>query len=374
MLGSERFGRMLWLLAGLGCSATQHDAQRAGPAPAAYVELAPVDAREPQKKVVASAPETADAGLLEAPVAADPQHVSDLLASFPPASHSTSIGSATNGRLAGGVALPASGPGFRFNSRRSEDARFATVETVRAIVRAAGVVARERPGSELIVNDLGLEAGGRIAHHGSHRAGRDADLLFFMLGDDGQPLPAVGAPLDPEGIGFDYKDLSIADDDVRVRLDVSRTWRFVRALLDDPEAPVQRVFIAEHLRARLLAEAERESAPSELIARFAEVTCQPSYPHDDHFHVRWFCSAEDSRAGCEDLPPMYPWRAAELERAGVAPVLAKKGRSEDPAPVVTKADAEREVMRQEPHPDVLAFLKRRRAWEKQPHPGRPYCP
>ncbi len=396
----NRLGRTLWLAAGLGCGAAQTDGGHAKPSAASAPLAAPpaafdagvsapgsvqasemalrtastaagVHAAAPLAPGMASSAVAIDAAV---PLGAEPTQLAALLASFPPASHSTSIGSATNGRLEGGVPLPRTGPGFRFNDRRNADSRFGTVETVRALVRAAATVARERPGSELVVNDLSLPAGGRIPRHGSHRAGRDADVLFYMLGDDGKPLPAVGAPLEPDGTGFDYKDLSIPDDDVRVHLDTPRTWRVLRALLEDPEAPVQRVFIAEHLRAMLLAQAERESAPAEVIARFAEVTCQPSYPHDDHFHVRWFCSAEDLKAGCEDLPPLYPWRAAELKRAGVAPVLAKKSRSDDPAPLMTKAEAEREVERQAPHPDVLAFLKRRHAWEKQPHPGRPYCP
>jgi penicillin-insensitive murein DD-endopeptidase len=296
-----------------------------------------------------------------------------LLAALPAASHSTSLGSPTNGRVVGAVALPLEGPGFRYNDRRSRDARYGVVEVVRAITRAAFQVQRELPGSELVVNDIGLVEGGKISHHGSHRAGRDADVLFYLLDDREQPIASVGAPLDPSGVGHDYKDLSSPEDDVRVHLDVARTFRFVRALLEDPEASVQRIFVVEHVRAMLLAEADRSHAPQALIARLSDVTCQPSYPHDDHLHVRWFCSPEDLRQGCEDAAPLYPWREDELRALGVTPVLAKRARSEDPAPVVTQADAAREVKRQTPHPDVVAFLARRKGWERQPHPGRPFC-
>lgn len=323
----------------------------------------------------ASAAETG-AGVSAAPLGPGERAAAldELLAQLPAASRSTSVGSPTNGRLRGGVALPLMGPGYRFNDRRSRDARFATVEVVRAIMRAAAAVANDLPGGELIVNDLGLEGGGPIAHHGSHRAGRDADLLFYLLDAAGRPISSVGAPLDPSGEGDDYKDLSTPDDDVHVRLDVPRTWRFIRALLEDPEAEVQRIFVVEHLRARLLAEAERSRAPQQVVARFAEVTCQPSYPHDDHLHVRWYCSSEDLREGCEDAPPLYPWREQTLRAQGVKPVVARRVRSEDPAPVVTLADAQRAVEERAPHPSVLAFLERRKAWERQPHPRRPYCP
>jgi len=346
-----RTTRLLGLLWTLGCSATTHDA-----GPTAATTPVPI-ALPPSPPPAASAP--------DAP--------SDPLATLPPSTHSTSIGSSTNGRLEGAVPLPARGPGFVYNERRSQEARFGTVETIRAIARAAEVVSRAIPDSLLVVNDIGLEQGGRIAHHGSHRAGRDADILFYLLDDAGRPMRSVGAPLDQEGVGFDFGDLARGDDDVRVHFDARRTWRFVQALLDDPEAEVQRIFVVEHLRARLLAEAERQKAPAAIVARFADVTCQPGYPHDDHLHVRWFCSVEDLARGCEDLPPLYPWRAAALADAGVAPVLAQRTRSEDPAPVTTEAEARRNVARQKPHPDVLAFLARRRAWEKAPHPGRPYC-
>jgi penicillin-insensitive murein endopeptidase len=271
------------------------------------------------------------------------------------------------------VPLPLSAPGLRFNDRRDENARYATVEVIAAIQRAAQAVAQRFPDSELVVNDISLPSGGRIAHHGSHRAGRDADILFYLRGDDGNFTPPVGAPIDPAGIGFDFKDLSDPGDDVRVHFDAERTWQFVAALLEDPEAAVQRIFVAEHLRAMLLAAAKKAQAPAATVALFEDVTCQPSYPHDDHLHVRWFCSLEDLGAGCEDLPPLYPWRQDALSAAGVEPKLAGRTRSADPAQLTTNEDAEREVKRQKPHKDVLAFLARRKAWEKQPHPGRLYC-
>jgi penicillin-insensitive murein endopeptidase len=293
---------------------------------------------------------------------------------LPAASYSTSIGSPSNGRVLGSVALPLTGPGYRFNSRRDAVARYGTVEVIGTIQRAASKVLAEFPGSELVVNDIGLAEGGRIAHHGSHRAGRDADILFYLRGDDGGPTPPVGAPIDPDGIGFDYKELSDPSDDVRVHFDADRTWRLVAALLEDGEARVQRIFVVEHLRSALLTAARAAAAAPETVARFEDVSCQPSYPHDDHLHVRWFCSLEDLSHGCEDLPPLYPWRAAELSAVGLSPVLATRTRSSDPAPVTTQAEATRAVKRARPHKDVLAFLARRKSWEKQPHPGRPYCP
>ena len=241
------------------------------------------------------------AALLASAVATAPtihllaQHVDPLTAE---GSVSTSIGGPVTGRLEGGVALPETAPGLVSNPRRpNADAFYGTVEMVRGLLRAAAVVDTELPGSAVYVNDLGFREGGPIDHHGSHQAGRDVDVLFYMLDREGAPIPAVGVPIEPDGRGWDFHDLVDPADDQRVRIDVPRTWRFVRALLEDEEAAVQRIFVVEHVRTMLLEHAERSRAPRAVRARFEDVTCQPGYPHDDHLHVRFFCSAEDVAAG-----------------------------------------------------------------------------
>jgi penicillin-insensitive murein endopeptidase len=294
-----------------------------------------------------------------------------------PASRSTSIGTCTEGRLEGGIALPLTAPGLLFHPDKDPGSRFGTVELVAGLVRAAGAVERARPGAPLTVSDLAREGGGEISRHASHRSGRDVDVLFYLLREDGQPLvPAKAIPLDPEGRGTDYGDLADPADDVPVTLDAARTWSFLAALLADESAAVQRIFVVEHLRRRLLDEARRVEAPAELVQRFAEITCQPGFPHDDHMHVRVFCSAEDIAAGCIDAPPIYPWRTAALAEAGVEPVLAGRGDDEAPRPkrkpdikTIEQARAEAGPM----HEDVIAFLDRRQSWVKRPHPGRRWC-
>jgi penicillin-insensitive murein endopeptidase len=285
-----------------------------------------------------------------------------------PGSVSTSIGGPNDGHLSGALPLPLDAPGLHSNPRRpNETAYWGTVELVRMLVAAAAVVERELPGGTLTVNDLGFREGGDIPHHGSHTAGRDVDVLFYLLdAPAGAPRPGIGAPLDPGGMGTDFGDLVDPEDDVDVWLDVPRTWRFVQAILEDEEALVQRIFVVEHLRSILLAHAEANGAPEAVRARFAEVTCQPSYPHDDHLHVRLFCTDEDLGAGCADGPPMYPWRRAQLRAAGLAPVFAERARRGESPPAEA---AEEPPM----HERVRAFLELRRSWERAPHPGRPFC-
>jgi penicillin-insensitive murein endopeptidase len=291
-------------------------------------------------------------------------------------SASTSIGAPGDGHVRGAVRFPDSGPGFYHNPMRPDQARYGTVELVQTIVRAAAITERETPGSVLVVNDLGLIDGGPIAQHGSHQAGRDADILFFSLDAKGVPLPSVGVPIDPQGKGVDFKDLVDPKDDQPVQLDVKRTWRFVQALLETARDNLQRIFMVEHIRTMLLAEAARVHAPPAIIQRFADVTCQPSYPHDDHLHVRLYCTPEDMAAGCLDTPPTYPFRLAMLSALGLKPALADMQRTAAQRRARSKRTTTAEQARKRAgpmHADVIKFLEQRKAWFKQPHPGRPYC-
>jgi penicillin-insensitive murein DD-endopeptidase len=291
-------------------------------------------------------------------------------------SASTSLGGPSSGHLLGGIALPDRGPGFFHNPIRPDQARFGTVELVQAIVRAAAAVERDLPGSSLAVNDLGLEAGGPIAQHGSHQAGRDADILFYMQDVHGQPIPAVGVPIDPQGKGIDFKDLSVPDDDQPEQLDRARTWHFVAALLEQTEDAVQRIFLVEHVRSMLLAEAKRVHAPAAIVQRFEDVTCQPEAPHDDHLHVRLYCTPQDMAQGCLDSPPTYPWRLQALKALGLKPLLASTQRNKEESDARAKrttTPAEARKKAGPMHADVVKFLAQREAWIKRPSPGRPYC-
>lgn len=358
----------------LGCSGGPEPAPEApsSSAPPAQAEREP--ALEPSSPEIAS---PASAPTEDEPVAPEPEPSEPDPLSFD-ATRSTSIGTPTHGRLEGGVALPLRADGLLFLPRKDPGSRYGTVELVQGLVRAAAAMERAQPGAPVSIGDLSRESGGDIQGHASHRSGRDVDVLFFLRreADDEPFVPAKFIPLDPDGRGTDYGDLADPSDDVPVTIDLPRTWSFVAGLLADEAMDVQRILVVEHVRTLLLAEAERAGAPEAIVTRFGEVTCQPRFPHDDHMHIRVFCSADDIEAGCEDTKPIFPWRRKELSAAGVAPVLAGKAppaeASSAPRPklkTLEQARAEAGPM----HEDVVEFLDRRKAWAKKPHPGRRWC-
>jgi penicillin-insensitive murein endopeptidase len=204
---------------------------------------------------------------------------------------------------------------------------------------------------------LSLEQGGGVPGHASHRSGRDADALFYLLDEHGNPRDGALIPLDPQGNGTDYGNLADPTDDILVRLDVARTWRYVVSLLEQPGARVQRLFVAEHLRSLLLAHAHAVGTAALLVERFRMVACQPASPHDDHLHVRIYCPEDDIRAGCRDSPPIQSWRQQELAQVQLKATLA--GPQRGPSP---REEPHAEVPASSMHSSVLQFLIKRQSW------------
>lgn len=285
---------------------------------------------------------------------------------------SVSLRNPNDGDLRGGVPLPLAAPGLRFNPRRDPAARYGTVEVVRALVAAAAHVDRELGGLPVTINDLSYAQGGPIPHHRSHQSGRDVDVFFYQLGPDGKPIESVGAFFDPSGAGVDFRDLADPSDDVELTIDIPRTWLFLQALIEDERGQLQQIFVAEHLRSLLLGHARTKGAPAATIARFEDMTCQPAYPHDDHFHFRFFCPADDIEEGCRDSEPIYPWHLKRLAEAGLRPRPLAPTRPAARAKIVTAEEAREAAGPMDA--EVERWLDRRNQWMEQPHPGRPYCP
>ncbi|HEX3344667.1 MAG TPA: penicillin-insensitive murein endopeptidase [Polyangiaceae bacterium] len=218
------------------------------------------------------------------------------------------IGTPNHGVLSHGAELARDAEGLRW--LRGNDRHWGVPRFTAAIERAAATVAHERPGARLTVGDLSTPTGGGpLSPHFSHRSGVDADLLFYVT-------TLGGAPVDSPGfihVGAD----GLAEDEAHgrwLRFDVEREWLLVRALVEDPQARVQWLFVSDVVQAMLLEWAVARGEPTELIARAESLMLQPNPGgvHDDHIHVRTTCAPEERVTGCEPIGTKRPWLRDEL--------------------------------------------------------------
>lgn len=240
---------------------------------------------------------------------------------------SRSLGSSTSGSVAQAVALAPVSEHWRILTRqRARDLAYGSEALISLLQDAAKKVADKHPQSVMLVGNIGREHGGPIRYSVSHNNGKDADIGFYTT--------------DPEGRSVDAPDLLIYNDDGRsraydgyYRFDVPRNWSLVEALMESSAAELQYLFISNGLRALLLDYARAEGVSETLIAKAETLLRQPGVraPHDDHLHVRIYCSREDILAGCEDFGAMHAWapRRQLGSRAGVEHALSFL-RDEDP--------------------------------------------
>lgn len=219
-----------------------------------------------------------------------------------------SIGTPNRGVLADGAELARNGEGLRW--LRGNDRHWGLPRFTGAIERAAARVAHERPGARLAVGDLSTPTGGGpLSPHFSHRSGVDADLLFYVTS-------LGGAPVDSPGFVHVGAD-GLAEDEAHgrwLRFDVEREWLLVRALVEDPHARIQWIFVSDVVQALVLEWAVARGDSPELIRRAQSVMLQPNPGgvHDDHIHVRTTCAPEERVTGCEPIGPRRPWLTYEL--------------------------------------------------------------
>ncbi|MGF1469383.1 MAG: penicillin-insensitive murein endopeptidase [Sandaracinaceae bacterium] len=224
-----------------------------------------------------------------------------------------SIGVTNHGVLRGGTPLPDSGQGY-VRARRGEATRYGIPRLVQLLQRAAADVASAYPGTApLRIGDLSAPGGGRHPRHGSHRTGRDADVLFYARDAAGRSVASRG------WVAFNHLGFGVDRRDGRRQLwfDDARNWHLVRSLLLDPEAGTQWIFVSRGTKARLLTYAVANETDSRALLRAAHVLHQPSRgsPHDDHFHLRILCDPEGIAARCRHRGPIWPWLRGKWEKA-----------------------------------------------------------
>ncbi|MFO0554526.1 MAG: HEAT repeat domain-containing protein [Polyangiaceae bacterium] len=228
-----------------------------------------------------------------------------------------SIGDTSNGRVAAGRALEESDSVQILPKQRLRDLRYGSDGLI-TMLEEAGRVLYQRTHTPLWLGNIGKRDGGDIEWSVSHNAGRDADVAFSYRD------AATHQPVDPPDlVALGSNGVSA---DGKYELDVARTWIVVRAMVESKATNLQFLFISDPLRKKLLDYAKSAHEPGWVIERASDVLKQPygSAPHDDHLHVRVYCSRLDVACGCVDtgvIQPFAPRFDGEREKA------ARKARS-----------------------------------------------
>lgn len=213
---------------------------------------------------------------------------------------SVSMGKPSDGYLVDAKRLADQGEGYTTREIwKARNNRFGTDELLDLITGVGRRMSRQVRDVRLVVADLSSHGGGAArAWHRSHQSGRDVDLVYYMRGPDGKPFEADAMHV----FGPD----AVAKDGTGITIDLPRTWMLVRELVTAPEAPVQWIFMYEPIAAKLVEYATTKGEPAELIALARQTLKQPgdSARHDDHMHVRVYCSPRDHQFGCVDIGPM----------------------------------------------------------------------
>jgi penicillin-insensitive murein endopeptidase len=197
-----------------------------------------------------------------------------------------SIGGYADGCLAGGVALPITGPAWQV-MRLSRNRNWGTPRLIEFLEHFGGN-AKKVGWNGLLVGDMSEPRGGpMITGHASHQIGLDADIWFMPMPDH---------VLTREEREFDGAVNMVAEDG----LDVDpKTWTpartaLVRAAAEDPA--VTRIFVNAAIKKAMCREAGTDR---EWLSKV-----RPWWGHAEHFHVRLSCPPDSKE--CKSQPPVPP--------------------------------------------------------------------
>jgi penicillin-insensitive murein endopeptidase len=199
----------------------------------------------------------------------------------PPAAH----GGHAAGCLAGGVALPETGPGWQA-MRLSRNRNWGHPETI-AFIRRLARAAREIGWPRIHVGDISQPRGGpMVSGHRSHQTGLDVDIWFRRPGANPLSRAARERVGSPGMVAPGGRALSPAWTGGHARL--------LRAAARDPA--VTRIFVNPAIKRALC-----RATPPAGRAWLRKV--RPWWGHDSHFHVRLHCPADSPGCAAQDPPP-----------------------------------------------------------------------
>jgi penicillin-insensitive murein endopeptidase len=199
-----------------------------------------------------------------------------------------SIGTYTAGCISGAVAVPLNGTGYQL--MRLSRKRFYGHPNLKQFIEQLGQVAARQQLGSLLIGDLGQARGGpTLSGHRSHQTGLDVDIWFLLskqaasrnLAYNERETWGASSVLAGYSDAMDYSHWSLANEKV------------LEAASRMPE--VDRIFVNPSVKRELC---NRGTAHDWLRK------IRPWWKHDDHFHVRLKCPANNPYCqGQDPLPP-----------------------------------------------------------------------
>lgn len=215
---------------------------------------------------------------------------------------SISVGTVTTGRQINARQLSLPGMSYDVLPRqRKRKLLYGSDQMIGLLEHAAARLFRvhQRP---MWMGNIGRQGGGDIPWSVSHNSGRDADIAFCYTDPSGTPVDP------PDLLHLDADGRSHVNDGY-YRFDTACTWTLVEALLTHPEVQVQYIFISNPLKRKLLNYARRRATSRRTMEKAEAILGQPggALPHNDHIHVRIYCSMRDVEGGCVNNGKIHPW-------------------------------------------------------------------
>jgi penicillin-insensitive murein endopeptidase len=214
------------------------------------------------------------------------------------ASASTCYGSSANGRLDGGVQLPASGTNFvAYSAEGVGLGRTYVHDVVRKIVVDAYThLAQTMPEKTFVYGETGLEHGGTIPPHKTHQAGISVDFMVPVLDRENRSVPLPATRSNKFGYGLEF-DGDGRIPGYRIDFDAMAEHLFQLSLASRQHGiAIKRVIFDRGLLEKLF---NTKPHGAELKRTIPFMKGEPWIRHDEHYHV-------DFDLACRPLSELSP--------------------------------------------------------------------
>ncbi|WP_020181174.1 penicillin-insensitive murein endopeptidase [Methylopila sp. M107] len=207
-------------------------------------------------------------------------------AATPSQGREESIGFYTNGCMAGGKALPISGPTWQV-MRPSRNRYYGRTKTVQFIQRISKRVAANTSWPGLLIGDMSQPRGGpMLKGHSSHQIGLDVDIWL-------RPMPTADLNMQAREQIMSTNLVAANRTDLNEYYN-KNTLQVLKIFASDPE--VERVLVNPAIKRRICQDAGSDRAWLQKV--------RPVWGHDYHTHIRLGCTGGD--ASCRSQADVVP--------------------------------------------------------------------